>query len=66
MFNLIIKRDHLILENKRLLEKNQKINARIELLIAQGASQPEIDYEKTIMSTEEINKLSSFTEHCNK
>lgn len=66
MLNVIIKREHLVQENKRLLEKNQKINARIDLLVAQGASQAEIDYEKTIMSTEEMNKLNSFTEHCNK
>lgn len=66
MLNVIIKREHLVQENKRLLEKNQKINARIDLLVAQGASQAEIDYEKTIMSAEEMNKLNSFTEHCNK
>lgn len=66
MFNLMLKREHLIVENKRLLEKNQKINVRIDLLKAQGAGQTEIDEEKSIMSPDELIKLNSFTTHCNK
>ncbi len=62
----MIKREHLTLENRRLLEKNNKINQRIETMKAQGADQSEIDYEKSIMSDEEINKLNSFTDYCNK
>lgn len=53
-------------ENKRLLKKDEKIKQRIESLIAQGAEQSEIDYEKSIMSQEELSQLSSFTTHCNK
>lgn len=66
MKNLMIKRVQLTSDNKRLLEKNQKLNNRIETLKAQGAEQSEIDYEKSMMSTEETNQLNSFTEHCNK
>ncbi len=62
----MIKREQLTTENKRLLDKNDKINSRVESLIAQGAEQTEIDYERSIMSSEEKNKLSSFTDHCNK
>ena len=62
----MLKREHLIVENKRLLEKNQKINVRIDLLKAQGAGQAEIDEEKAIMSSDELIKLNSFTAHCNK
>lgn len=64
--NLIIKREQLTSENKRLLKKDEKIKQRIESLIAQGAEQSEIDYEKSIMSQEELSQLSSFTTHCNK
>ena len=64
--NLMIKREQLASENKRLLEKSKKVNSRVETLIAQGAAQSEIDYEKSIMSSEETKQLNSFTEHCNK
>ena len=66
MLNLMLKREHLTQENKRLLEKNQKISVRIEILTSQGAEQAEIDEEKAIMSIEELGKLNSFTEHCKK
>ena len=62
----MIKRDQLCTENKRLFEKSEKIKSRIELLIAQGAEQSEIDYEKSIMSLDETSRLNSFTTYCNK
>ncbi len=62
----MIKREQLTTENKRLLEKNDKISNRVELLKSQGAEQSEIDYERSIMSSEEKVKLSSFTDHCKK
>jgi len=62
----MLKREHITQENKRLLEKNEKINVRIGILTAQGAEQAEIDEERAIMSVEELGKLNSFTEHCKK
>ena len=63
MSNLFIKREHMTAENKRLLEKSEKIKTRIEALVAQGAEQQEIDYERSTINVEETNKLNSFTEH---
>ena len=60
------RREHLTCENRRLIEKKRKINARVELLILEGAEKEEIDYEKSLMSADETKKLNSFTEHCKK
>ena len=64
--NLLLKRRQLAAENRSLLEKGHKINARVECLRAQGADQAEIDYERSIMSGEETAKLKSFTVHSDK
>lgn len=64
--NLIIKREHLSAENKRLLEKNKKVNAIMEMLKLQGADQAEIDDVKQMMSAEDLNLLGSVNGHCDK
>ncbi|CAF0854545.1 unnamed protein product [Brachionus calyciflorus] len=63
MANLIIKREYLTSENKRLIEKNKKINSIIESLQTQGAEQAEIDEVKSMISPEEHNMLNSFNDH---
>ncbi len=64
--NLMIKRDFLTSENKRLLEKNKKIEAIVETLKAQGADQMEINEVKAMVSQEELSLLASFNDHSNK
>lgn len=66
MKNLMIKRDFLNAENKRLLEKNKKINTLIESLKSQGAEQAEIDDVKAMMSAEEVKLLNSVNDQCRK
>jgi hypothetical protein len=66
MMNLMIKRDFLTSENKRLLEKNKKIEAIVETLKAQGADQMEINEVKAMVSQEELSLLASFNDHSNK
>jgi len=62
----MLKREFLNGENKRLLEKNKKINTIIESLKAQGAEQSEMDDVKAMMSSEEIKLLNSVNDHCRK
>lgn len=62
----MIRRDFLGGENKRLLEKNKKINAIIDSLKAQGAEQTEIDDVRAMMSSEELKLLNSVNDHCKK
>ena len=64
--NLMLKRESLTIENRRLLEKNKKINTIIESLIVQGADMSEINDVKAMISSDELNLLNSVTEHCNK
>ena len=64
--NLMLKREFLIAENKRLLEKNKKVNTIIESLIAQGADMSEINDVKGMISSDELNLLNSVTDHCDK
>lgn len=66
MKNLMIKRDFLNGENKRLLEKNKKIDTLIESLRAQGAEQAEIDDVRAMMSSDEVKMLSSINGDCKK
>lgn len=66
MTNLIIKREYLTSENKRLLEKNKKVNTIIESLKSQGADQGEIDDVKAMIGEEELNSLNSFNDHSNR
>lgn len=66
MKNLMIKRDYLNGENKRLLEKNKKINSLVESLKAQGAEQAELDDVRAMMSADEVKMLSSVNEDCKK
>jgi hypothetical protein len=66
MTNLMLKREHLTLENKRLLEKNQKVNTIIESLITQGAEQAEIDDVKLMITAEELKSLNCINDRCNK
>ena len=62
----MLKREFLSAENKRIIEKNKKVNTIIETLIAQGADVSEINDIKGTMSREELNLLNSVTEHCDK
>jgi predicted membrane chloride channel (bestrophin family) len=64
--NLMLKREFLSAENKRLLEKNKKVNTIIETLIAQGADMAEINDVKAMMSKDDLSMLNSVTEHCDK
>ena len=64
--NLMIKRDYLTSENKRLLEKSKKIETIVETLKTQGADQMEINEVKSMMSLDELALLSSFNDHVNK
>ena len=66
LFNLMLKREHLSAENKRLLEKSAKIDAMIEALVAQSADQADIDDVKSMMNHEELNSLNKITDRCNK
>ena len=66
LFNLMLKREHLSAENKRLLEKSAKIDAMIEALVAQSADQADIDDVKSMMNLEELNSLNKITDRCNK
>lgn len=66
MKNLLIKRDFLTAENKRLLEKNKKINTLVESLKSQGAEQTEIDDVRAMMSCDEVKMLSCVYDHCQK
>lgn len=62
----MIKREYLSAENKRLLEKNKKINAIIDSLKVQGADQSEIDDVRSMMTHEERNMLNCINDHTNK
>jgi DNA-directed RNA polymerase III subunit RPC3 len=64
--NLMIRREFLTSENKRLLEKSNKVNTIVESLKAQGADQIEIDDVKAMMSSDELALLESFKDHSNK
>lgn len=66
MKNLMIKREFLAAENKRLLEKNKKLNTIIDSLKVQGADSSEIEDVKGMMSIEDIKLLTSVNDHCNK
>jgi hypothetical protein len=66
MMNLMLKREHLALENKRLLEKNKKVNTIVESLVAQGAEQVEIDDVKMMITADELKLLNCIKDHCNK
>jgi DNA-directed RNA polymerase III subunit RPC3 len=66
MMNLMIKRDYLASENKRLLEKSKKIDAIVDTLKTQGADQMEINEVKAMMSQDELSLLASFNDHSNK
>lgn len=64
--NLIIKREFLISENKRLLEKSKKINGIIESLQLQNAEQVELDEVKSMINDDELKMLNSFNDHVNR
>jgi len=64
--NLMLKREFLTAENKRLLEKNKKMNAIIETLVAQGADMTEINDVKGMISADDVRLLNSVTEDCDK
>jgi DNA-directed RNA polymerase III subunit RPC3 len=66
MMNLMIKRDYLASENKRLLEKSRKIEAIVDTLKSQGADQMEINEVKAMMSQDDLSLLASFNDHSNK
>lgn len=66
MANLMIKREFLTSENKRLIEKSKKIDGIIESLQLQGAEQVEIDEVKSMISDEELKMLNSFNDHVNR
>lgn len=66
MTNLIIKREFLASENRRLLEKSKKVDTIVETLKSQGADQIEINEVKAMMSQDELTLLSSFNEHATK
>jgi hypothetical protein len=64
--NLMIKREQLLLENKRLFEKSKKVNSIVESLIAQGADKSEIDDVKSMMNEDEMKTFRKATDHCDK
>ena len=64
--NVVIKREFLTSENKRLLEKSKKIDNIVETLKTQGAEQAEIDEVRAMMSVNDIALLASFNDHSNK
>lgn len=66
IMNLMIKREYSTQGNKRLLEKNKKVNTIIETLKSQGAEQAEIDDVKSMISQEDLNLLNSFEKHLNR
>lgn len=62
----MIKRETILADNKRLLEKHRKINAIIESLIQSRAEMVEIEEIRMQITPEEYKTLNSVTEHCNK
>ena len=66
MMNLMIRREHLTGENRRLLEKSKKVNAMIESLVAQSAEAAEIEDVRAMITPEETKQLDLVTSHCNK
>ena len=62
----MIKRETILADNKRLLEKHRKTNAIIESLIQSRAEMAEIEEIRMQITPEEYKTLNSVTEHCNK
>jgi DNA-directed RNA polymerase III subunit RPC3 len=66
MYNLMLKRERLNTDNKRLFEKYKKVNAIIETLVTEGADMNEINEIKSTISEDESNKMMSINKYNDK
>jgi hypothetical protein len=64
--NLMTRQEQELSENKRLLEKQKKIDAIVQTLKTQGAEQMEIDDLQSMLTSQESNKLKHINEICNR
>jgi hypothetical protein len=64
--NLMVRQERELNENKRLLEKQKKIDAIVQTLRTQGAEQMEIDDLQAMLTIQESNQLKHINEICSK
>lgn len=57
MFNLMVRHDMEISENKRLIEKQTKIDTIVESLKAQNAEEAEIQEVQSMLTPNEVNQI---------
>lgn len=66
LFNLMIRHEQELLENKRLIEKQQKLDSIIETLRLQGADETEIEEIKMMITPAELQQIKHINDISNK